>query len=272
MPTQFIPYSLHVPDFKLPVSPETTPVGTAEERRRLSHQAGIPRRLRIGEAPARVESLNHSGRRELSRKRLVVLPNRAKAVTDKHFSPPNLPAHIEETVRSLAQLHADHHRNATPHERAVARTTALLAHPRFIGGLAIVVAAWMTLNLLAAPLGYPALDPPPFSWLGSAVSLVSLYMMVLILATQRRDDQLTQRREQLTLELAVLIEQKTAKIIQLLEESRRDNPQVQNRHDPEAEAMAQPADPESVLVAIRDTHAINNFRRRDAHRRIGTAK
>ena len=83
-------------------------------------------------------------------------------MTDKDFSLPNLPAHIEETVRSLAQLHADHHQDATPHERALARTTALLARPRFIGGLAIVVAAWMTLNLLAAPLGYPAFDPPPF--------------------------------------------------------------------------------------------------------------
>ena len=122
----------------------------------------------------------------------------AKAVTDKDFPLANLPAHIEETVRSLAQLHADHHQNATPHERAVARTTALLAHPRFIGGLAIVVAVWMTLNLLAGPLGYRALDPPPFSWLEGAVSLASLYIVVLILATQRREDQLTQRREQLT--------------------------------------------------------------------------
>jgi uncharacterized membrane protein len=140
-------------------------------------------------------------------------------MTDKDFSLPNLPAHIEETVRSLAQLHADHHQNAAPHERALARTTALLARPRFIGVLAIVVAAWMTLNLLAAPLGYPALDPPPFSWLEGAVSLASLYMVMLILATQRREDQLTQRREQLTLQLAILVEQKTAKIIQLLEES-----------------------------------------------------
>jgi uncharacterized membrane protein len=122
-----------------------------------------------------------------------------KAVTDKEFSLPNLPAHIEETVRSLAQLHGDHHQNATPHHRAVARITALLAHPRFIGGLAVVVAAWMTLNLLVAQFGYRALDPPPFSWLGSAVSLVSLYIVVMILATQRREDQLTQRREQLTL-------------------------------------------------------------------------
>ena len=122
-------------------------------------------------------------------------------------------------------------------------------------GLAIVVAVWMTLNLLAGPLGYRAPDPPPFSWLEGAVSLASLYIVVLILATQRREDQLTQRREQLTLELAILSEQKTAKIIQLLEESRRDNPQVHDRHDPEAEARAQPADPGSVLVVIRETHA-----------------
>jgi hypothetical protein len=108
-------------------------------------------------------------------KRLVALTEPgAKAVMNKNFSVPNLPAHIEETVRSLAQLHADHHQNATPHERAVARVTALLGHPRFIGGLALVVAAWVTLNLLAAQLGYSALDPPPFSWLEGAVSLGSL--------------------------------------------------------------------------------------------------
>ena len=41
-------------------------------------------------------------------------------MTDKDFPLANLPAHIEETVRSLAQLHADHHQNATSHERAVA--------------------------------------------------------------------------------------------------------------------------------------------------------
>jgi len=30
---------------------------------------------------------------------------------------------------------------------------------------------------------------------------------------------------------------------------------MHDRHDPEADAMAQPADPGSVLVAIRETHA-----------------
>jgi uncharacterized membrane protein len=100
----------------------------------------------------------------------------AKAVTDKDFPLANLPAHIEQTVRSLVQLHADHNQNATLHERAVARKTGLLAHPRFIGGLAIVVAAWMTLNLLAAPLGYRALDPPPLFLVGGRnLAGVALY-------------------------------------------------------------------------------------------------
>ena len=76
----------------------------------------------------------------------------------------------------------------------------------------------------------------------------------MILATQRREDQLAGHREQLTLELAILGEQKSAKIIQLLEEMRRDDPSLANRVDHEAAAMATPADPQAVLDAIKDSH------------------
>jgi uncharacterized membrane protein len=95
--------------------------------------------------------------------------------------------------------------------------------------LTVIVVGWMSLNLLATALGYRPIDPPPFSGLGGAVSLVSLYMVVLILATQRREDQLAQHREHLILELALLGEQKTAKVIELLEEFRRDSPLIRNR-------------------------------------------
>jgi uncharacterized membrane protein len=184
----------------------------------------------------------------------AVSPRRGWAVADANV-PPILSAHIEETIRSIAQLHAEHHENATPLQRTVDRMTALLGRTRFIAVLTVIVAGWIGLNLLAASLGYRPIDPPPFSWLGGAVSLVSLYMVVLILATQQRDDQLAQHRELLILELAILSEQKTAKVIQLLEEFRRDNPMIRDRVDYEAEAMAQPADPQSVLAAIKETHA-----------------
>jgi uncharacterized membrane protein len=54
----------------------------------------------------------------------------------------------------------------------------------------------------------------------------------------------------LILELAILSEQKIAKVIQLLEESRRDDPNIRDRRDPEAETMGQAADTRSVLDAI----------------------
>ena len=166
-----------------------------------------------------------------------------------------LPIHIEETIQSIARLHAEHRANATLHQRAVDRITSLLSRPVFIAVLTIVVVGWVSLNGVAASLGYRPLDPPPFPWLSGASSLASLYLVVLILTTQRRDDRLNQRREQLNLELAILGEQKTAKVVALLEELRRDSPAVRDRIDKQADVMARPADPQSVIDAIKETRS-----------------
>ncbi len=168
---------------------------------------------------------------------------------------PILPAHIEETVRSIARLHADHHQQATSLQRSVDRLTALMGQPRTIGVITVVVALWLLANLLAPALHLQPFDPPPFPWLATLAALAALYVTVLILSTQRREYQLTELREQLTLELAIVNEQKTAKAIQLIEEMRRDDPLLRNRVDEEADAMAIPANPDSVLEAIKETHA-----------------
>ena len=69
----------------------------------------------------------------------------------------------------------------------------------------------------------------------------------MILASQRRENLLVQQRKFLRLERAILTEQNIAKVIELLEEVRRDNPFIRDRVDQEAQTMAQPADPQSVL-------------------------
>jgi uncharacterized membrane protein len=168
--------------------------------------------------------------------------------------PPLLPAHIEDTIRSIARLHAEHHGAASPQQRAMDRLTALLGRPWFIGVLGLTILGWIGMNLASAALGYRPLDPPPFQWLTGAGSLVSLFMVMLILGAQRHEEQIAQHRELLTLELAILGEQKTAKVIQLLEEGRRDNPLIHDRIDHEADAMARPSNPQSVLDAIKETH------------------
>jgi uncharacterized membrane protein len=173
--------------------------------------------------------------------------------TDVASDTPILPAHIEATVAAIAKMHADHRQDAGFMQRLVERITPQIGRPRFIAGLTIFVVLWIGSNLLAGPYGRAALDPPPFNWLQGLLGLLALYVAVLILTTQRRDDQLASLREQLTLELAILGEQKCAKIIALLEEMRRDSPTLKNRADPEAAAMSVAADPETVLDAIRDS-------------------
>lgn len=114
----------------------------------------------------------------------------------------------------------------------------------------MAIVAWVGGNILIGWAGFRPADPPPFSWLQGALSMGALYVAALILTTQRREDQLAGQREQLILELAILNDQKTSKIIELLEEARRDSPILTDRVDDEAHAMSMPADPHSVLEAI----------------------
>jgi uncharacterized membrane protein len=138
--------------------------------------------------------------------------------------------HVDDTVQAIARLRADHDQKATPLERMVDRLTGRAASPRFIVLLSLVLVSWIGLNTILLLIGRRPLDEAPFFWMQGAVSLAALYMTVLILA-KRRENELASHHEHLTLELAILSEQKTAKIISLLEELRQDHPDIHDRID-----------------------------------------
>jgi uncharacterized membrane protein len=164
---------------------------------------------------------------------------------------PPLPLHVEETVATIAALHAAHYREARALQKAVSRATRGIAQPAMLIVSTVAIAGWIMLNLALLRFGHAALDPFPFPLLSAAVSTVGFYLAAMILISQRHDDEMATRREQMTLELAILSEQKSAKIIALLEEFRRNDPNQGNDRDEVAEALAEPADPRVVLDAIR---------------------
>ncbi len=166
-----------------------------------------------------------------------------------------MPEHVDEAVRSVTQLHSDHHGRTSTPQHLVNRITAFIARPVFVAFLALGVAGWIGANLVANMLGLRALDGPIFPWLLAAADLFSMFVVILVLVAQKHEDELNAHRDTLTLELAILSEHKIAKVIQLLEELRRDSPHVQDRVDPQAEQMAQPADAVSVLAATRPDNA-----------------
>ena len=169
-------------------------------------------------------------------------------------SDPALTPHVEQAVKAVEKLHTEHHESASRIDHFLELAKERASQPKFLIAFTGMIAIWVLANLLLRTTGR-AWDPPPFAYLQLALSAFAAVVTVLILATQRRADTLAGHREQMILQLAMVTEQKTAKMIALLEELRRDSPQVSNRVDPEAQQMARAADPLAVSHALRDADA-----------------
>jgi len=163
-----------------------------------------------------------------------------------------LPPHVEQTARAIEQVQSEHHNAATAAERLTERITAELGRPVFLTLLLVFCIAWIGANLVLLAQGRIAFDAPPFSYLDDLLTLGAVIMAGMILTTQRRADQLASHREQMTLHLALLSEQKVAKVIALLEELRRDSPQVHDRVDVEADRLAMGTDPHQVSAVVKE--------------------
>lgn len=160
--------------------------------------------------------------------------------------------HVSQTIDTIAVLHAQTEKGVGFHQRAIESVTAFLGRPLFLTLALLLVFGWIVANVFAHHLGLREIDPPPFSWLQGVVGLGALLLTIVVLITQNRQARIAERRAQLDLQVNLLAEQKIAKLIGLVEELRRDLPTVRDRHDPEAEAMKEAADPQAVLAALEE--------------------
>jgi uncharacterized membrane protein len=169
-------------------------------------------------------------------------------MTTQNSAPPPL---VEQNIRAVEQLHSEHHESATPIERVLERLKVRITGTGFVVVVAAMVSIWLAANIVLRHTPW-AFDPPPFAYLDTVLQTFAAMVTILILSTQRRADKLAAHREQLILQLVMSSEQKTAKIIALLEELRRDSPQVTDRTDHEAAEMSEAADALAVSQALRD--------------------
>ncbi len=164
-----------------------------------------------------------------------------------------LPDHVTETVEQLARLHAAAEEGLTRRQRSVERVADRLGSPLTTYALACGVLAWVGLNAGLMEWGHPPLDSPPFPILQSVASIAALLVTTVILAAQNRQRRTADERMQLDLQVNLMAERKVAKLIGLIEELRRDLPNVVNRRDSLADAMTEAIDPDAVTTAYRET-------------------
>src|ERR1039458_9179746 len=96
--------------------------------------------------------------------------------------------------------------------------------------------------------------PSLWRWHGccttDSLRLATFFTTTVVLITQNRQTRLEARRLNLDLQLNLVTEQKTTKLIHLIEELRHDLPMVHDRHDAVAAAMQTPTDATQVLNAL----------------------
>jgi uncharacterized membrane protein len=124
-----------------------------------------------------------------------------------------VPPHVEERVAKIAELHDADYREAGALQKLASSATAAVGRPRTLVIVVLMIAVRLGVNLGLTSAGWSA--PDPFHILAAAASTIDLCLAAMILVAQRHDDELATRRDQLTLEIAIPSERRTAKIIAL---------------------------------------------------------
>jgi uncharacterized membrane protein len=157
---------------------------------------------------------------------------------------------ISQNIGAVLEFYSREDQKISGSQRVLERITLVIGKPVFLGFILLFVALWMLANGVLRWLGRAAFDPAPFFWLQGLVGLGALLTATVVLSKQNRLAKLAEQRAHLDLKVTLLTEQKAAKLIDLLEELRRDLPNVKNRHDPEAAALQKSMNPDRVLAAL----------------------
>ena len=155
-----------------------------------------------------------------------------------------------QNIEAVIEFYTREEQKISRSQRMLERISGFAGQPLFVGLILLFVSLWISTNLLLRYYGRIAFDPPPFPWLQGIVGLGALLTATVVLTKQNRLAKLEEQRAHLDLKVTLLTEQKTAKLIDLLEELRRDLPNVHDRHDPKAKELQQPMNPDLVLAAL----------------------
>jgi uncharacterized membrane protein len=155
-----------------------------------------------------------------------------------------------QNIDAVLEFYTRENQKISRSQRILERISHFAGQPAFLGIILCFVALWILANVLLHRFGMAEFDPEPYFWLQGIVGLGALLTATVVLSKQNRFTRLAEQREHLDLKVTLLTEQKVAKLIDLVEELRRDLPNVKDRHDPEAAVLKQSMNPELVLAAL----------------------
>ena len=162
----------------------------------------------------------------------------------------SLPHSVSENIGTIADYCERNEEQVTTAQKLVEKVSLFLGSPSYFAVNITFIVCWLLWNSLAPTFDLEQIDEPPFYWLQGFVSLNAFIISTTVLIRQNRMSKLAERNAHLDLQISLLSDEKTSKIIAMLEEIRRESPNLMGKPDREAEELAKPADAPSVLSAI----------------------
>ncbi len=169
---------------------------------------------------------------------------------------------VRKNVAAIVLMQQKEAEGRTVQDRLAAVITSFSGSMAFVYIHTTWFGLWFILNLGILHIPYlTQFDPYPFGLLTVVVSLEAIFLSTFVLIAQNNLSALSERRAELDLQVNLLAEQKTAKVLELLDKIAQELDTMHSKFnytpDPETEALKLSPEPHEVInvmeQAIRDS-------------------
>ena len=154
-------------------------------------------------------------------------------------------------IEAVVQLEEDEERGRSLTDRLPEMIGGFAGSIAFVACQLAFVGLWAVANSGIVP-GLPAFDPFPYPLLSGLLSLEGVLLTAFVLIRQNRMSLIADRRSHLDLQISLLAEKETTKIIQMLERMSRQMGMEHHVADQESKELGEATAVESLAQELKD--------------------
>jgi uncharacterized membrane protein len=183
---------------------------------------------------------------EFAKKAQVDAANRAALKDGEYHKPHTSDELTEQNVDTVIRLEREVRERRTSMDRAIDMVTAFCGSVTFVWVHVAWFAAWIMLDVVR---NHNTFDPYPYALLTLIVSLEAIMLSTFILISQNRDAKLNDRRNHLALQIELLSEQESTKMLKMLDKICR-KLNIADDADPTIQVLEESTRPERLVQQI----------------------
>jgi uncharacterized membrane protein len=172
----------------------------------------------------------------------------------------SLPSSAKENLELLTRFQDGEEARISGIQLTIERISRFFGSPAYFAFSVAFIVLWIAVNTEGMHEHWRHVDVAPFFWLQGMMCANALLLTVAVLIRQDRMARMAEHRAHLDLQINLLTEQKVTKVLQIIDELRRDltalrgrpHESLRGRADEEVTEMSKPADTHALMHAIKE--------------------